>query len=880
MIEELIAEIRGEMRFHEDYSTLLATRMSQTLNRGGPLAAPENGLLDRLVQSAGLLSLSTDPQARREAFTIATAAFELYGGALGGLADMLRLVMSRLGNFPSLDFRHELKERQSNLPTPALLETAGRRLVNTVPTGGGELSLTNYQRTLWEDLEDGRSVISSAPTSAGKSFLFLTYLAEELKAEQIRAAAFIVPTRALISQVSMALARQLESVGDERTKVVTMPVAREPADRVVYVMTQERLQVLLGDPEFSLETVVVDEAHSIGDGDRGVLLQSVVDELLARNAKTQLLFTLPRVKNPGELARMFPVADLWVRKTQDSPVGQNIILAKVSDATPDQVLAQTWDSSNPSVPLTFDVAIPLVQADQKLVYLAWHFGRGSQSIVYGDTRSRCEKLSRLLCDVIDGADEALRLDGAEETSHVDDAVQKRRLELAAFVKDHVHSDFVLANAVSKGVGFHYGHIPTLVRQAVETAFEEGTLDFIVCTSTLLQGVNLPARNIFISNPQKGEKKPLGTVDFWNLAGRAGRLGKEFEGNVFLIDYDEWESQPLGLDQEGEIQSSMQSQVIERTADLIAYMEDPKIPSGEDTLLENVFSRLLHDLRVGKLPETLDRLGMRDADQITFTEHLEAATADVSVPTETLTVSPSISPHRQQRLYAKLLTDVPKKGVAYYMPPHPAGEFKTVQSKLVNVYRRLQVEFDAVPSSNRSYIRWATLSLTWMRGSGLPDLIQYEIDRDIARVEEGLAAGRKVRRSDSAVIIRKILKDVEQVLRFKFVKQMGCYNAVLRQVLMELGHTREALHIPPIPLFSRGWSLLPNNAQLHRFGPVPHFCPPAPSSRNELHDGPGGGRTVDQAPVFRTERSRGRSARGRRIGALRCSEQHRSGGSAS
>ncbi len=790
MIEQLIADIRGERRFHDDYAALVTTRMSQTLNRSGRFAAPENGLVDRLVQSAGLLSLSENPQARREAFTIATAAFELYGEALGGLADILRLVLSRLGNFPSLDFRDELRDRESSLPMPALLETEGRRLLNTVATGGGALSLTNYQRIVWDDLKDRKSVISSAPTSAGKSFMFLTYLAEQLKADKIRAAAFIVPTRALITQVSIALSRQLDLVKDDKTKVATVPVAQDPTAKVVYVMTQERLQVLLGDPLFSLETVVVDEAHTIGDGDRGVLLQSVVDELLTRNAATQLLFTLPRVSNPSELAKVFRVADPRVRKTEDSPVGQNIILTDVSDATPDQVHAHIWDVSNPSRSVAFDVAIPLVHPDQKLVYLAWHFGRGSQNIIYGDSRSRCERLSRLLCDVIDGAD---------DQPHVDEALQKRRLELAKFVKEHVHSEFVLADAVLKGVGFHYGHIPTLVRQAVEVAFEEGTLDFIVCTSTLLQGVNLPARNIFMSNPEKGEK-PLNAVDFWNLAGRAGRLGKEFEGNVFLVDYSEWKNQPLGLGREGKIQSSMQRQVVEQTDALMAYIADPSIPSGKDALLENVFSRLLHDLRVGKLPDTLDRLEMPAADQVALTDRLKTAAEAVSVPTETLTASPSISPHRQQRLYAKLLADVPKKGVAYYMPPHPAGEFATVQSKLINVYRRLQVEFDGVPSKSRSYMRWATLSLTWMRGSGLPDLIQYEIDRDITRVEEGLAVGRKVRRSDSAVIIRKMLKEVEKDLRFKFVKQMGCYNAVLRQVLLELGHTREAAHIPPIPLF--------------------------------------------------------------------------------
>ena len=511
MIEELVAEIRQEKQYADDYNALVVRRMDQSLRNRTALGLTEHLAIDRLVQSAGIFSLSENSRARREAFTIATAAYELYGDALGGLADVLQLVMSRLGNFPSLDFRTELTARRSNLPTPALLETTGHRVANTLTTEAGELTLTDYQRIIWDDLLLQRSIIASAPTSAGKSFMFQTYLAHQLKDGAIKAGAFLVPTRALISQVAASLTKQLEAFGDEATRIATVPVVQDQSRPTIYVMTQERLQVLLAEPEFSVETIVIDEAHQIGEGDRGIILQSVIDELLARAPSTQLLFTLPRVSNPEALTRVFSVSEPSVRKTDDSPVGQNIILTDVSDAVPDEVRTKIWDDHAMAEFVKFDVSMPLVQADQKLVYLAWYFGRGSQSIIYGDTRSRCEGLSSLLRDVIAEAD---------PDRVVSSLIQEKRAELAKFAREHVHSEFLLAKHVLSGVGFHYGHIPTLVRHAVEAAFEDGTLDFIVCTSTLLQGVNLPARNIFMRNPEKGEK-PMDAVDFWNLAGRAG-----------------------------------------------------------------------------------------------------------------------------------------------------------------------------------------------------------------------------------------------------------------------------------------------------------------------------------------------------------------------
>ncbi len=789
MIEQLVSEIRQDPAYRVDFDGLVLERMGQSLGRWGPQTDPGPGRLERLVQCAGILGLSTDVAARREAFTIASSAYELYGEALGGLRDALSLVMSRLGNFPAIDYRTGLKDRVSTLPTPALLETTGRRIGNTVVTSAGELTFTDYQRDVWSDVSSSKSVIASAPTSAGKSFVFHRHVVEGLKSGTVRSAAVIVPTRALIAQVAASMTPLLRNAEIAGIRTVTVPVV-EPDDGSprVYVMTQERLQVLLSSPTFSVDVAVLDEAHLVGDGPRGIVLQSVVDELIQRNPGIQLLFTMPRVRNAERIAQMFRMQDAKVRRTDDSPVGQNIILLDVAASRPDEVAARQWSDGRLSAAVLHDLPTRLVAPDQRLVYLAWFYGRGSQSIVYGDTQSRCERLSTLLADVIDAQ-------GAPD----EDPRAAVRRELARFVADHVHPDYDLVRTVLRGVGFHYGNMPTLVRQAVEQAFEDRTLDFIVCTSTLLQGVNLPARNIFMRRPEKGKDTPLDAVDFWNLAGRAGRLGKEFEGNVFLIDYEEWEARPLEEPQEGIIRSSMQNQIADRTGELVRYISDPTIPTDSNSTLENCFARLFRDHRLGRLDATLERLEV----PVNRRDDLRRAVADadlaIGVSDETLAANPYLSPHRQQRLYDKLRRDLPKKGVDYYMPPHPASEWDTALQKLIKVYRRLQVELDGT-TKGRSYVWWATLSLLWMRGEGLPDLIEHAIARDGNRVTVGRAAGGLQRGRASATIIRGMLQDVESGLRYRFVRQMACYNSVLRQVLVEMGDARSASHIPAIPLF--------------------------------------------------------------------------------
>ncbi len=58
------------------------------------------------------------------------------------------------------------------------------------------------------------------------------------------------------------------------------------------------------------------------------------------------------------------------------------------------------------------------------------------------------------------------------------------------------------------------------REAVERLFREGEVRYLVCTSTLLEGVNLPCQNLFVRAPRKGNNNLMSASDFWNLA--AGR----------------------------------------------------------------------------------------------------------------------------------------------------------------------------------------------------------------------------------------------------------------------------------------------------------------------------------------------------------------------
>ena len=62
--------------------------------------------------------------------------------------------------------------------------------------------------------------------------------------------------------------------------------------------------------------------------------------------------------------------------------------------------------------------------------------------------------------------------------------------------------------------------------------KEGLTKFVVCTSTLAQGVNFPLKYLIVTSTRQGRDQIL-VRDFHNLIGRAGRAGMHTEGSVIF-----------------------------------------------------------------------------------------------------------------------------------------------------------------------------------------------------------------------------------------------------------------------------------------------------------------------------------------------------------
>ena len=74
-----------------------------------------------------------------------------------------------------------------------------------------------------------------------------------------------------------------------------------------------------------------------------------------------------------------------------------------------------------------------------------------------------------------------------------------------------------------GIFSHHSILAHGIRLAVEHAMRDH-VRFVVCTSTLAQGVNLPIRYLIVTSVYREHGTRIKVRDFRNLIGRAGRVG--------------------------------------------------------------------------------------------------------------------------------------------------------------------------------------------------------------------------------------------------------------------------------------------------------------------------------------------------------------------
>lgn len=795
MIKALSSRIWNNPNFHDERRLLHVAATKKYFN--SKINQFDVDIIKRLLQSATSLALSCEIDHRHCAYEIAVNSWKIIEDILEidsdfdarNVAAVVSLIFTRLGNFPAdYYFTNSVFQGEFNLPFTLEIEKQVHKQENRIEISDSyEVYLTDIQYGIWETIDKYEHSAISAPTSAGKSFVFQNYIASLFLKNKVNTVLYVVPTRALIAQVAGELYDIIINKSLVEIDMVITEIPHPPVkEKTIYVLTQERAQILLECKTVDFDFVVVDEVQNINDTSRGIILHSVINDLIRRKCK-KIVFGAPYANNVDLLFKTMNIHDSYSSNiTNESAVLQNLIYIDVDSDFNRIVNIAIADSESKSQPIfSLEFNTELVVEDKILANIAAEYGKNSINIVYGSEPVKCEKIARTIRDVI-----AIE---ATDSFVIDPDLE----DFSTFLKAEIHNDYLLADLVLYGVAYHYGRLPSFIRKGIESLFGKGKIKYLVCTSTLLQGVNLPAQNIFLLNPSKGQENrqpiPLDSGEFWNLAGRAGRLTKDFDGNIFLINTDSWITKISDKQRTVDIEPAFVKCVDQSFDELCRFVSSPPVASGEahPSSLEPAFMKIYCDLKnnflENVLPESSPELSAKKAELIGL---IASSTKDIALPIDLVEKNKSISVLIQNNVYTYFLRRIREKGPAYLIPKHPLHPWETIIEGYKNFFYRINRKFLLRHTKEHEY--YATIALIWMRGVSYSEMLRERIAYRANKLT------RKI--PDPNVEARGLFSEIENDLRFKYVKFAKCYNDILSHALQKTNNEEFLKTLSPIHLY--------------------------------------------------------------------------------
>ncbi len=338
----------------------------------------------------------------------------------------------------------------------------------------------DFQREALERIRT-TDVLVSAPTGSGKTWIAVQAMQQIL--HEGRRAWYASPLKALSNSKYHEFA---EVFGQDKVGVLTGD-RKENTDAPIIVGTTEILRNQLYDAmaqstDFKADLVVLDEAHYLGDRERGVVWEEVMIYLPAR---VRLLLLSATIRNDHEIAA-------WLSRIRNHPCR-----VVHSDRRPVPIYPLYLLPDGDLMPLSgLDGITPRIENYLKL-QASPHGRRPHARVAYENI---LEALTRF-----------------------------NLLPAIFFLKSRADCNTALLACRQHRIAGARGQA---LRQRLE-----GYLDAIFSTSTVAAGVNFPARTVVLVQSDRFNGKSfvsLTATDLHQATGRAGRRGKDKIGFAVIV----------------------------------------------------------------------------------------------------------------------------------------------------------------------------------------------------------------------------------------------------------------------------------------------------------------------------------------------------------
>lgn len=505
-------------------------------------AVPEDAYVDQIPNSEGELEnlFLTINQAIGETLTD-------FGVELQKLHD--REIESPLKNFQFLGelskkFSTEITSDLAFAITGAIKKRTNDALLDVLPKfstlAPSTLRKMGVPSELWPSqraaLDEGilsHDIVSfglASPTGTGKTASTRLLLLDFLDLNPGSIAFYIVPTRALTAQVANDLSSSLSAAGK---KIISLGSHLTLADRIiepddepdVIVFTPEKADLLLRvEPGLlpRVGLVIVDEAHHIEQGTRGILLEFYlwrIRQLLPASARiVQLSAVAPNIR---ELVDWLGPSSRTAYAKVDWRSGR-LRLGLFERTRNGRGLIQFGEEAPYEI---FGPGECPSDRQQNIVELAVHLGNQGIVLLLTTSTGKAESLAR-----------EIALLRSEVQSPTGPSIER----LDSRIERELFAESPLRELVKARVAYHHSKLPPRVRSALESCIGAREIDIVCSTTTLAEGVNFPFSTVIVES-LVGHSYELSPRALWNIAGRAGRFGVDAEGHCILFRPSGWEN---------------------------------------------------------------------------------------------------------------------------------------------------------------------------------------------------------------------------------------------------------------------------------------------------------------------------------------------------
>ena len=340
--------------------------------------------------------------------------------------------------------------------------------------------LTRDQKNLFDQFKKHRKIVVSAPTSFGKSRI----IQEIILDENFHNILIVIPTLALSNELYLKL-KNLDKLGTYNITKTTKGYREEKAN--ILLFTPEKALMLIDeDKEITIDFFVMDEIYKIAyEDERKKVFCSCLYEL-AINHKIENFYLI------GPYFKKF--SEKFLEKTRSKFFEYSSEIVQKNTHQPD--LANN----------NLNKAIKILKKDEE------------QSLIYCKT-----KLS-----INSNIKKIIRQNITEQESYLDK-------DFISHLKEQINEKWILVKALEKGVAFHHSDMPSYVKNEVISSYNEKKIKVILCTTTIIEGVNTSAKKVILLDNCKGRSKNLLTsFEIKNIKGRAGRFLEHFIGDIYIL----------------------------------------------------------------------------------------------------------------------------------------------------------------------------------------------------------------------------------------------------------------------------------------------------------------------------------------------------------